>query len=81
MGSAFQLILRELAGRRLTTFVFGLIDAADYGAAQHRHRILWLGSRDGEDIRLTRAHSLRRPQAVDVKAWVTLGEASSAGLD
>jgi DNA (cytosine-5)-methyltransferase 1 len=77
-GSAFQLILRELAALDYY-IVFGLIDAADYGAPQHRHRILWLGSRDGEDIRLpdpTHAEQARR----GAKAWVTLGEGLT-GLD
>jgi len=49
-GSAFRLILREL---RLLGYytVFGLVDAADFGAAQHRHRLMFLGSRDGENLR------------------------------
>ncbi len=77
-GSAFQLILRELAELGYYV-VFGLIDAADYGAAQHRHRILWLGSRDGEDIRLP-APTHSETAGRGVKAWVTLGEALG-GLD
>lgn len=50
-GSAFRLIVQEL--RELGYYVvFGLVDAADYGAAQHRHRLVFLGSRDGESLRL-----------------------------
>lgn len=50
-GSAFRLILEEL--RKLNYYVvFGLVDAADYGAGQHRHRLIFIGSRDGEDVRL-----------------------------
>lgn len=52
-GSAFRLILDEL--RALDYYVvFGLVDAADFGAAQHRHRLVFIGSRDGEDVRLPR---------------------------
>jgi DNA (cytosine-5)-methyltransferase 1 len=77
-GSAFQLILRELAELGYYV-VFGLINAADYGAPQHRHRILWLGSRDGEDIRLPPpTHSECGGDGLE--AWVTLADALS-GLD
>lgn len=48
-GSAFRLIVDEF--RALGYYVvFGLVDAADYGAAQHRHRLVFLGSRDGEAV-------------------------------
>jgi DNA (cytosine-5)-methyltransferase 1 len=50
-GSAFRLILEELRGLGYYV-VFGLVDAADYGAAQHRQRLVFLGSRDGEDVRI-----------------------------
>lgn len=50
-GSAFRLILEEL--RNLGYYVvFGLVDAADYGCAQHRQRLIFLGSRDGEAVRV-----------------------------
>lgn len=50
-GSAFRLIIEEL--RDLGYYVvFGLVDAADYGAAQHRHRLVFLGSRDGESVHI-----------------------------
>jgi DNA (cytosine-5)-methyltransferase 1 len=59
--------------------MFGLVDAADYGAPQHRHRILWLGSRDGEDVRLPGpTHSAAGGRGL--KRWVTLGQAL-AGLE
>jgi len=72
-GSAFRLILHELAELGYYV-VFGLVDAADYGAPQHRHRILWLGSRDGEDVRLPAPTHAREP-ALGRTAWVTLREA------
>ena len=50
-GSAFRLILHEL--RELGYYVvFGMVDAADLGAAQHRQRLIFLGSRDGENVRI-----------------------------
>lgn len=50
-GSAFRLILDEL--RALDYYVvFGLVDAAGLGAAQHRQRLVFVGSRDGEDVRI-----------------------------
>ena len=53
-GSAIRLIVDEF--RDLGYYVvFGLVDAADYGAAQHRHRLVFLGSRDGEAVRIPRA--------------------------
>jgi len=50
-GSAIRLILDEL--RALDYYVvFGVMNAADYGSAQRRTRLIFLGSRDGEDLRL-----------------------------
>ena len=50
-GSAFRLILRELADSGYYT-VFNLVNVADYGVGQVRHRVLFIGSRDGEDVRI-----------------------------
>jgi DNA (cytosine-5)-methyltransferase 1 len=50
-GSAIRLILEEL--KALDYYVvFGVMNAADYGSAQRRSRLIFLGSRDGEDLRL-----------------------------
>jgi DNA (cytosine-5)-methyltransferase 1 len=50
-GSAIRLILDEL--KALDYYVvFGVMNAADYGSAQRRTRLIFLGSRDGEDLRL-----------------------------
>lgn len=73
LGSAFEMILRDL--RALGYFVvFDLVDAADYGAPQHRQRILFIGSRDGERIDVPRPTHGRIPEG-GVKSWLTLRDA------
>jgi len=48
-GSALKVICDELA--QLNYYViFGLVNCADYGVPQKRHRVIFIGSRDGEDI-------------------------------
>lgn len=77
-GSALALMVREF--RDLGYYVvFGMLDAADYGAGQHRHRLFFLGSRDGEDLRLPAPTHSADPQA-DLAPHVTLREALD-GLD
>jgi DNA (cytosine-5)-methyltransferase 1 len=77
-GSAIRLILSEL--RALNYYVvFGAMNAADYGAAQHRNRLIFLGSRDGEDVRIPAKTHAQNPQEGQAK-WRTLREAL-AGLD
>lgn len=78
LGSALKLILRELA--RLDYYVvFGLLNAADYGVPQKRWRVIFIGSRDGEDIWLPppthRDPSSDKPDRLS--RWVTLRQ----GLD
>jgi DNA (cytosine-5)-methyltransferase 1 len=51
LGSAFKLILSELSKSGYYT-VFNLINVADYGVGQVRHRVIFIGSRDGEDVRI-----------------------------
>jgi len=78
-GSAFRLILEEF--RALGYYVvFGLVDAADYGVAQHRQRLIFIGSRDGENVRLPPAtHApVARP---GVKRHRTLREALDGLVD
>lgn len=47
-GSAWRIILDELEGRLRYQLAWGLVDAADYGVPQNRHRVIIVGSRDSE---------------------------------
>jgi DNA (cytosine-5)-methyltransferase 1 len=71
-GSALRLILRELADSGYYT-VFNMINVADYGVGQVRHRVLFIGSRDGEDVRIPLATHADDP-ADGVEPWLTLRE-------
>ncbi len=72
-GSAIRLILSEL--RALGYYVvFGVVNAADFGAAQRRMRLIFLGSRDGEDVRLPRPTHAEHP-AGGLAPWATLRDA------
>ena len=77
-GSAIRLILEEL--KALDYYVvFGVMNAADYGSAQRRTRLIFLGSRDGEELRLpppTHDQSGREGR----RRWRTLRQALD-GLD
>jgi len=69
-GSAFKIICSELS--RLNYYVtFGLLNCADYGVPQKRFRVVFIGSRDGEPIRIP------EPTHFESKTpkWVTLREA------
>lgn len=50
-GSAIRAILEDVA-RLGYEYVFGVVDAADYGAPQHRLRFAMIGARDGNVPRL-----------------------------
>lgn len=51
LGSALRVICSEL--QELQYYViFGLLNCADYGTPQTRWRVIFIGSRDGEDIEL-----------------------------
>jgi len=64
LGSALEVVLRSLRRTRYRV-VFDLLNTADYGVPQVRHRVVFLGSRDGEDIALpSPTHSAAN--------WVTL---------
>lgn len=73
LGSAFKVILEELA---LLDYyvVFGLLNAADYGTPQVRHRVVIIGSRDGEDVSLPRP-TLSEDGGNGKLKWVSLREA------
>jgi len=73
LGSAFALIVKELKGLGYYT-VFDLVNAADYGTPQVRERVLFIGSRDGEDVRLP-VPSHAKVAGDGRKPWVTLRRA------
>jgi DNA (cytosine-5)-methyltransferase 1 len=72
-GSALKVILRELTSLNYY-IVIGLLNCADYGVPQKRMRVVFLGSRDGEDI------GLPSPTHAEVSdngrlPWITLRNA------
>lgn len=73
LGSALKVIRAELA--ELGYYViFGLVNCADYGVPQKRLRLVFIGSRDGEDIMIPkRTHSEKGENGTE--RWVTLKEA------
>lgn len=73
LGSAFKVILGELA--LLNYYViYGLLNAADYGTPQIRHRVVIIGSREGEDISIPPSTHSKDDNNGELK-WVTLKEA------
>ena len=73
LGSALRVILRELAALNYYV-IYGLLNCADYGVPQNRLRVIFLGSRDGENITMPApSHSAREDNGL--LAWVTLREA------
>lgn len=73
LGSAFSLILKEL--RKTGYYItFDVVNAADYGVPQCRERVIFIGSRDGENISIPKAtHSSKI--AKGKKKWVTIKKA------
>jgi DNA (cytosine-5)-methyltransferase 1 len=70
-GSALRVICDELAELQYYV-IFALVNCADYGVPQKRQRVIFIGSRDGEDIFIPRrTHS----PAGKKRHWVTLKEA------
>jgi len=73
LGSAFRLICEEL--REIGYYVrFRLINCADYGVPQVRHRVIFIGSRDGEPIRIP-APTHSQSGGDGLLPWVTLRDA------
>jgi DNA (cytosine-5)-methyltransferase 1 len=73
LGSALRVILRELAGLGYYV-VYGLVNCADYGVPQSRLRVIFIGSRDGENISIPKpTHSSQGENGF--LAWVTLRDA------
>src|SRR5262249_34112527 len=73
LGSALELIQRELASLGYYV-VFGVLNAADYGVPQKRLRVFFIGSRDGEDIRLPKATHCdpSKAKSKGLTPWLTL---------
>lgn len=73
LGSAFVEILKELKRTRYY-IVFGIVNAADYGVPQSRHRLLFIGSRDGHPISLPK-RTYDEAGAGGLPYWRTLADA------
>ncbi len=73
LGSAFRLILRELESLNYYV-IYTLVNAADYGSAQIRYRVIIIGSRDGENISAPQKTHSEEGSKGTLK-WVTLREA------
>ena len=73
LGSAFMVVADAL--RDLGYYcVFDVLNAADYGVPQTRHRLVIIGSRDGKKVRMPQP-THRRSGADGLQKWQTLGEA------
>lgn len=73
LGSAFRLIANELQELGYYT-VFDVLDSANYGTPQIRKRLVFIGSRDGELIRMPRP-THNEDGCGGLKAWVRLKDA------
>lgn len=73
LGSALRIILQELSA--LNYYIkYGLVNCADYGVPQNRLRVIFLGSRDGEDLQwLIPSHAKKKQEGL--KGWKTLKSA------
>jgi DNA (cytosine-5)-methyltransferase 1 len=73
LGSALKLIRAELAKLNYHV-IFDVLNAADFGVPQKRLRVIFIGSRDGEEIRLPRPTHADPKEAIKKKLlpWVTL---------
>jgi DNA (cytosine-5)-methyltransferase 1 len=71
-GSALTEVIEEFK-RLKYHVVFGVLNAADFGVPQKRHRVVFIGSRDGEPIRLPSPTHSEHPSAEHhLLPWMTL---------
>lgn len=73
LGSAFQVIVDEL--KSLGYYVtFDLLNSADYGTPQVRHRLVFLGSREGKGIAIPKpTHNVNGKEGF--RPWATVRQA------
>lgn len=73
LGSALELIQTELVKLNYRV-IFDVLNAADFGVPQKRLRVIFIGSRDGEDIRMPRPTHADPKEArkEGLLPWVTL---------
>ncbi|MCP5557098.1 MAG: DNA cytosine methyltransferase [Verrucomicrobiaceae bacterium] len=69
-GSALNLICGEL-GQLGYKVIYSLVNCADYGVPQKRYRVLFVGSRDWEDVRIPEATHFEDAEP----RWVTMKQA------
>lgn len=73
LGSAFRVIVDELKG--LNYYVaFDLLNSADYGTPQVRHRLIFLGSRDGKGIAIPKPTHSKDGEG-GLAPWATVRQA------
>lgn len=71
-GSAIRQVFAEMNGLSYA-LNFAVLDAADYGAAQHRYRLVMVGAREGPSVAMpTATHG---PLATSGESWRTLRSA------
>lgn len=79
LGSAFKVVAQHLQELDYYT-VFDVLNSADYGTPQTRQRLLLLGSRDGEAVRMpVPTHS--RDGTGGLPKWRTLADAAGDLVD
>jgi DNA (cytosine-5)-methyltransferase 1 len=79
LGSALNMILGEFA-RIGYTVSYKLVQAAEYGVPQIRERVIFLGSRDGQQIVFPKPTHAKHP-STGYKPWVTFSEALDGLID
>lgn len=70
LGSALKVILREL-GSLGYHVLFDLVNSADFGVAQARERVLFIGSRDGEPVEIPERTHAQKP-GDGFRPWLSL---------